>query len=146
MVVLRSFVVGVVTGGRSMTGLAAAAGSGGDGLPKPLAWLAGGGRRAVLLGALGEIVADKLPGTPSRLAPPALAGRVVVGAVAGLLVASRAGRNPVVPVLVAGAGAVAGSVAGARWRAYAADRGWPAVPAALAEDLAVVTLAATVRR
>jgi uncharacterized membrane protein len=147
-VALRSFAVGAVSGGRSLTGLAAVVlSTAPDSVPSRVARLVGaGGRRAVVTGALGELVADKLPGVPSRLSPPALTGRVVLGAAAASLLAVRSRRNPVAPALLGAAGAVAGSVAGARWRALAQQRGWSPLTAAIAEDLVVLGLATALGR
>lgn len=128
-VLLRSALLGAAAGGRSMT---------------PIAALTAGSRGFVRLAAtaaaLGELVVDKLPGTPSRVEPAPLGGRLVLGALAGGLYARRRGRNVVLPALVAGATAFAASYAGAGWRAYAA-RHQLAVPAALAEDAATLALA-----
>jgi uncharacterized membrane protein len=132
----RAALLGLATGARSMTPLAALARSenpGLDALGGP--W----GRRLTAVAALGELVADKLPGTPSRLLPLPFAGRLVTGALAGYALA-RGRRTPaVLPVLIAVAGAAAGSYAGAAWRASAARHSL-AVPAALAEDGAAVLL------
>lgn len=141
-VLVRAALFGVATGGRSATGLAALA------LRRPSSsdgWvgrLAGTWPRRIATGlALAELVADKAPFTPSRLSPPALAGRVVAGLAGGAGLARRSGVSPVVPALVAAGAVVAGSVVGARWRGYAAQRGVPPLAAALAEDAVVVALA-----
>lgn len=64
------------------------------------------------LAAAGEVVADKLPMTPSRLNPGSLGGRMTLGALAGGLLARRQ-RQPLVAGLVVGAaGALSGSFAG----------------------------------
>jgi uncharacterized membrane protein len=141
---LRAAALGAATGGRSMTGLAAVAlTTAPDGNSGWFARLAGPwGRRLTVAAALGEITADKFPRVPSRLAPPALAGRLVTGCVAAWALARRHGARPAVPVLVATGAVLAGSLAGARWRAYAQRRGWPVV-AAIAEDAVVVALATT---
>ncbi|WP_127500440.1 hypothetical protein [Actinoplanes solisilvae] len=143
--VLRAFLLGLATGGRSVTGLAAVARTTKpSALPSP--WNAVAGRRGrtlLTVAAAGELVVDKLPQTPSRLAPGSLAGRTASAVASAALLAARSGANPARVVLPAAAGALAGSFAGARWRAYAADRGWPAIPAALLEDAVVVSLAAT---
>lgn len=56
-------------------------------LPRPLARL-GTPLGVLILGvlALAELVADKLPRTPNRTAPPVLAARLVMGALAGACV------------------------------------------------------------
>ncbi|NMO52347.1 hypothetical protein HH310_14210 [Actinoplanes sp. TBRC 11911] len=127
---VRSAALGAASGARSLT---------------PLAMLAlrrGGWLRAVTAaGALGELIGDKLPGTPSRLHQPELTGRVAAGALAGALLARRHGR-PVLPsALAAGAAALGASYAGAAWRKYR-----PGIPAALAEDAAAVGVAWAVTR
>lgn len=126
----RSVALGAATGARSLTPMAMLARHRGD-------WLSA----VTAVGALAELVADKLPSTPSRLKQPSLSGRVAAGVLAGGLLARRHGR-PVVPAaLVAGAAALAASYAGAAWRAYA-----PGIPPALAEDAAAVALAWTATR
>jgi uncharacterized membrane protein len=134
-VLVRAAALGAAAGARSTTPLAV------------LALRKRGLVRAVAgVAALGELVADKLPQTPSRLKPAPLAGRVVLGALAGAEYARRRGAGPVVPALAAAAAALAGSYAGARWRAYAARSSF-SLPAAVAEDAAAVTLAwASARR
>ncbi|GAA3216606.1 hypothetical protein ACFO1B_15420 [Dactylosporangium siamense] len=126
---LRAAALGAAAGARSVTPVAVLA------LRRP-----GWGRAVAGVAALGELVADKLPRTPSRLKPAPLAGRIVLGAVAGAGYARRQGVAPVVPALAAAAAALAASYAGARWRAYAARSSF-SVPAAVAEDAAAVALA-----
>src|SRR5688572_20451823 len=111
----QAALLGLASGGRSTAGIAAVVlTSRTDDLPGRLAspW----GRRLIPAAALGELVADKLPGVPSRLSPPGLAARVVAGAVAGAALAWRAERSPLAPAIVAAGFAVVGSVAGAFWR------------------------------
>ncbi|WP_426506138.1 hypothetical protein ACPPVO_49780 [Dactylosporangium sp. McL0621] len=134
--IARSALLGIASGGRSLAAPAAVAFGGGS----------RGLRVATAAAAAGEFVVDKLPGAPSRLAAAPLAGRLVFAGLAAGFLARREGRNPVPPALVAAAGAVGGSVAGARWRAYAQDRHWAALPAALAEDAVTWTLATTAAR
>jgi len=126
---LRAAMLGAATGGRSIT---------------PLAALADRGflRIAARAAALGELIADKLPSTPSRLSPAPLAGRVALGALAAGVYAHRQGRSFALPAAVGGAAAFAGSHAGASWRTFAARHDF-AVPAALAEDAATVALTRT---
>ena len=132
---VRAGLLGVATGARSATPLAALASVSGN------RWL----RVAATVAAGGELVVDKLPGTPSRVKPAPLAARVVAGAAAAGLDARRRRRNMVLPALVGAAAAAAGSYAGAWWRAFATSRGY-AVPAALAEDAAAILLASTAAR
>lgn len=125
-VLVRSAVLGAAAGARSVTPLAVLA------LRRP-GWV----RTVTAVAALGELVADKLPQTPSRLAPAPLAGRMLLGALAGGGYARRRGVSPILPALAAAGAALAASHAGARWR----TRFSGSVPAAIAEDAAAVTLA-----
>jgi len=143
--VVRWFVLGLVVGGRSSLAVA---------VPVALALRGRGGSaasvgRALALSAVaGELVGDKLPVTPSRLAHPQLEARLVAGAVgATALALVRRERVGALSVAAAAglAGAWTGSVLGASWRAASARSGsgalHPDVRAALVED-AVVLLAA----
>ncbi|MGI8532668.1 MAG: hypothetical protein ACR2KN_06655, partial [Geodermatophilaceae bacterium] len=86
----------------------------------------------------GELVADKLPGAPSRFAPQAIAARVVIGAVGGSVLAWRDATSCPAGAAIAGLGALVGAAVGLRWRTAVKDRGWPDLPAALAEDAAAL--------
>jgi uncharacterized membrane protein len=144
----RAFLIGVVSGGRSLTGLAATALTTAPGAaPRALAGLTGTtGRRLLVLGALGELVADKFPRVPSRLSPPSLVIRTAAAVTAAAVLAARDGARPAGMVLPAAAGALAGSFAGARWRASADRRHWPPMVAAVLEDAVVAGLAVATTR
>jgi uncharacterized membrane protein len=88
----------------------------------------------------GELIADKLPGTPSRLQPAPLAARIAAGALAGGLDARRRHRGVVLAAIAGGGAAAGASYAGAFWRAFAGHHGF-AVPGALLEDGAAIALA-----
>jgi uncharacterized membrane protein len=62
--------------------------------------------------ALAEIVNDKLPATPSRLAPPSLAIRSLTGALAGTSLAVAAGQSVLLGIVLGALGALAGSFVG----------------------------------
>lgn len=132
-VIARAALLGAAAGARSATPLAALAQRTGN------PWV----RAAAAAGAAGELIADKLPGTPSRLRPAPLGGRLVLGGLAGFLYARRNHTNVVLPTIAAAATAVGASYAGAAWRAFAAQHHF-AVPAALLEDAAALIVAATV--
>lgn len=104
--------------------------------------LGGGGlRTAALTAAAGELVADKLPVTPSRTSPPALGGRLASGAAAGGLLGGAAGAA------LGGACAVFGAVAGERTRATLGMRtGLPDPLVAVVEDALAVGLAVAATR
>lgn len=107
-------------------------------------------KAAAVLGAAGEIVADKLPVTPSRVQPGPLLGRVASGAfAAGTLAGStgRRGRGLVLPVLIGATGAYAGSWAGFALRRTAARRtNLPDPVVAITEDAAAIGLALVATR
>ena len=106
-------------------------------------------RRRALRGVLvplaaTELLGDKLPRVPSRLAPVPLAVRLVAGALGAVWLTSRS-RTPV--VLAGAAGALAGALLGslARERLPSATR-TPDLPWALLEDLTSVSLTGTAVR
>jgi len=88
---MRALMLGVLTGARSATPLAMLA-LHHDRPSLHGAWQqwpvfrARVGRGLLLTAAVGELVADKLPGTPSRVGVGPLAGRIVAGAIAGLAI------------------------------------------------------------
>jgi len=59
-----------------------------------------------------ELVADKLPRTPSRTAPPGLIARIVTGAVTGACVAAGGGQGALLGAVIGAAGGVVGCFAG----------------------------------
>jgi uncharacterized membrane protein len=141
---LRAVLLGAATGGRSMTGLAAVALTTPAGTGRGwLGWLAGPwGRALVVAAAAGELVADKSPKIPSRLAAAPLAARVALGALAGAALARRDQAPVGLPVALAGAATVGGSVAGAAWRHAVPQRDGFPLAAAIAEDAVTIGLAA----
>ncbi|MGH2410142.1 MAG: DUF4126 family protein [Chloroflexota bacterium] len=84
----------------------------------------------------GEFLADKMPFTPSRLNGGSLAGRAVSGGLAGIA-SFRLAEKPALAGLGPGvAGALAGSFAGGRGRAWLVKRtGLPDPVVAVGEDL-----------
>jgi|SRR5579875_1169466 len=140
----RSALLGFLTGSRTMTPLATmgamrdrpslgGAWTGWPVLRSPAA------RALLVLAAAGELVADKLPATPSRTQPGALLGRLTVGAVVGgALGTVPGGVGAPVGAVLGAAGALAGSFAG-RWvRTGGTATGLPDLVFALVEDAATV--------
>jgi uncharacterized membrane protein len=84
--------------------------------------------------ALGELVGDKLPFVPSRLAAPALGGRVLLGGTSAAAEARRDGHDPVLPALVGATAAVGAALLGSRLRGVAAERFGSDKPGAFLED------------
>lgn len=98
-----------------------------------------------LVAAGGEFAMDKLPTTPSRLAPPSLAARAVAGGAAAYAIA-RVQRESVTPAIVIGAAsAVAASYAGHTYRGWASTQ-VPPLAAAAVEDAVALGLGAAVLR
>lgn len=96
--------------------------------------------------AAGEMLVDKLPFMPARTAPPILAGRVLLGALAGAAVAIAYRRNLLVGALLAGAAAALSSFAGLALRTTATQRlGVPDPLVALVEDAMVVAAGRALR-
>lgn len=72
--------------------------------------------------ASGELIGDKLPITPSRLKPGPLAGRLGIGALAGMRICRRYHQSLVVGAILGAASATAGSFAGNYARTRLAER------------------------
>jgi uncharacterized membrane protein len=148
MTLVLAFLLGVVAGLRTATAPAALAWA------AWLGWIDPGGTWAGFLGsgwavlglsllALGEYVADQLPGTPSRKVPQQFGARLVSGAFCGAVLGTLGGGW--VAALAAGAvGAVAGTLGGAAARARLAARFGRDRPAALIEDAVAILLALAV--
>ena len=142
---VRSALLGVLSGGRSMTPIAVLA------LYRDRDSLEGAwrnwpvlgspvGRAVIILAAVGELVADKLPMTPSRTKPFALLGRIATGAVAGAAIGTLSGPDGWRQgAVLGGLGGVIGSFAGALLRSGGAATGLPDIVFALVEDAATVT-------
>jgi uncharacterized membrane protein len=145
MLLVCAFVIGLVAGLRTMMA------------PAVVSWfarmgtLAVGGTALAFMGykwtpiiftalALGELVNDKLPKTPSRKTPPQFIGRVVTGALSGATVGA-AGQSLVLGLILGAVGAVAGTLGGAAVRGKLAAAFGRDLPAALLEDVAAIAIA-----
>lgn len=137
--VVRSALLGLATGGRSSLGFA------GPVLTAPRGTGPGRATRAAKVAtgvALGvELVADKRPDAPSRVRGGGVPSRLFGGAEGGARLATRHGMNGALPATVGAAAAVAGTLAGAAWRRWAAAR-MPDPVAGLVEDGVALALAA----
>jgi uncharacterized membrane protein len=90
--------------------------------------------------ALGELIADKLPMTPSRKTAGPFIARIVSGTLCGATIG--AARNAMVMMAMLGAaGAVAGTLGWAKIRAKLAGAFGRDLPAALLEDATAIGLA-----
>jgi uncharacterized membrane protein len=133
---LRAAALGAASGSRSTAGVTAVALASGPGDRGRIASVLGSRPGTVASGVLaaGELVADKLPFVPSRLSPPALGPRALLGGSSAAAVAQRDGHDPVLPALVAAASALGAALLGVRLRAVAAERFGSDKPGAFLED------------
>jgi uncharacterized membrane protein len=89
--------------------------------------------------AIGEIINDKLPKTPSRKAPASFGFRIVSGAFSGLAVATAGQQSAIAGAVMGGLGAVAGTLGGYEVRSrLVKSLGVPDLVIALIEDAVAV--------
>jgi uncharacterized membrane protein len=141
-----AFLIGVVAGLRAMTAPAAASWAARAGWLNlqvtPLAWLGAAVTPWIFTAAaLAELVADQLPRTGSRKAPPAFLARVVMGALSGGAVGAGGGGGLAAGLLLGAVGAVVGTLGGHAFRARLAKAFGRDLPAALIEDAVAILLA-----
>jgi uncharacterized membrane protein len=106
---ISSVLLGAASGARAQLGVATVVALEGPSLPRTFRepWT----RRLLVAAAAGELVIDKLPATPSRLEPPGIAGRLVLGALAaGLFAQTRRARWLPAAAIGAASAAVAAKV------------------------------------
>jgi uncharacterized membrane protein len=148
MILVLAFAIGVVAGLRALTPLAVVAWG-----ARLNVWMLAGTHLAWFGNAIapwifsvlavGELINDKLPGTPSRKVPPQFIARVFSGALSGAVVGGA--RESLVIGLIAGAvGAVVGTLGGAAVRGKLAAMFGKDLPAALLEDVVAIGLAVAV--
>jgi uncharacterized membrane protein len=145
MAYLLAFLIGVVAGLRSMTAPASVSWAAYLGrLRLDGTWLAFLGYRLtpwiLTLLALGELVADQLPSTPSRTAPLGFGARIVTGALSGAAVGT-AGGTMLGGAIAGTAGAVVGTLGGHSFRARLTAALGNDRPAALVEDAIAIAAA-----
>src|ERR1700720_1233308 len=119
-ILVLAFLIGVVAGLRSMTAPAAVSWAARLGwLHLENSWLAflgfAGTPYVMSVLAIGELINDKLPKTPSRKAPGPFIGRIVTGALSGAALGA-AGASFIEGLLAGGLGAVAGTLGGYEFR------------------------------
>jgi uncharacterized membrane protein len=136
---ILAFLIGVVAGLRSMTAPAAVSWAARLGwLHLENTWLAFLGFTAtpyvLTVLAVGELINDKLPKTPSRKTPVPFIGRIVTGALCGAALGA-ASQSLIGGLLAGAAGAVAGTLGGYEFRARVVRTiGGNDLPIALLED------------
>lgn len=145
MMLMIALAVGIVSGLRTMTSVAAVSWGARRGLlalaGTHLAFLGFAATPYILtLAAVGELVRDKLPSTPSRKAPIQLAGRVLSGALAGGAIG--ASTNSLwLGILMGVIGSLTGTYGGSAIRSRLALAFGTDLPAALLEDATAILLA-----
>lgn len=145
-VYVASFLIGVVAGLRAMMPLAAVSWA------AHLGWLHLENTPFAFMGhayapyicsllAIGELINDKLPKTPSRKAPPSFAARIIMGLFTGAALGEPSGAR--LAGAAAGAiGAVAGTLGGYEFRSrLVRATGGNDLPIALLEDVIAVASA-----
>jgi uncharacterized membrane protein len=89
--------------------------------------------------AVAELVADKLPKTPSRTSPPGLIARIVTGGLTGACVAAGGGQGLFIGAVLGAVGGVVGCFGGYQARTGLVKAlGTPDIYVALLEDLVAV--------
>jgi uncharacterized membrane protein len=89
--------------------------------------------------AAGELIADKLPKTPSRLKLPGMTGRILFGAFCGWIAGQTWGASWEVTAGAGILGAVPGAIAGYEIRkGWVRSLHWHDLPVALIEDLVCI--------
>ena len=138
------FLIGLFCGLRSMTAPAAVAWG------AHLGWLHFGDTKLAWIGsmitlvvftlfAIGELIADKLPKTPARTAPPGLIARVVFGSACATALAVGSGMHVGLAAVAGVIGALVGTYGGYAVRhALTADGKLKDLPVALVEDLIAI--------
>jgi len=139
---LLAFLIGAVTGLRTLAPAAVVSWA------AHLGWLHLQGTLASFMGAavtpyilsvlaLGELITDKLPSTPSRKIPIQFGARIVMGALCGASLGASAGTW--IGGLAAGiVGAIVGTLAGAELRGRLSRAIGKDLPIALLEDMVAI--------
>jgi uncharacterized membrane protein len=146
LIFVNSFLIGTASGLRALIGLAVVSWAVHFGLlPLDHTWLAFLGHAftpyILTLMAIGELINDKLPKTPSRLIPPQFIARIVMSVLCGLAI-GLSGNGMIIGLVAGILGAVAGTFGGAKGRSLLARRFGRDLPAALLEDAVALGIAA----
>jgi uncharacterized membrane protein len=137
-ILLLAFLLGVVAGLRSFTAPAVLAWAAHRGwlnvYGTPLSFMASTAAMIIfILLAVGELIADQLPSTPSRTAPPGLIARIVTGGLSGSGIAAAGTQSLVLGAILGIVGALIGTFGGYNIRAGL-------VKALKVSDLVIATL------
>jgi uncharacterized membrane protein len=142
-VYVLAFLIGVIAGLRSLTAPAVVSWAARLGwLHLENTWLAFLGFAAtpyiLSVLAIGELIADKLPNTPSRKAPPGFITRILTGGLSGAALGA-SGGSWIVGLILGVIGAIAGTFGGYEFRSRLVKAtGGKDLPIALLEDLIAI--------
>lgn len=142
MLHLLALLIGVIAGLRAMTAPAAVSFAAHGGLlDLSGSWLAWLGYRwtpwILLVLAIGELITDQLPSTPSRKIPVQFGTRILMGAVTGGAIGVAAG-SLWIGAIIGVVGAIIGTLGGAAARARMASAFGQDRPAAFIEDAVAI--------
>ena len=144
VILALAFAIGVIAGLRSLTAPAVICWA------AHLGWINLHDSRLAFLGstvsvvivtilAVGELINDKLPATPSRTAPVSLGARIVTGAICGAALGVAGAQTALVGAIVGVVGAVVGTFGGYQVRHQIVTQlKVPDIGVALAEDLIAI--------
>jgi uncharacterized membrane protein len=116
-ILLLAFLLGMVAGLRSLTAPAVLAWAAHRNWLNvhntPLSFMASTAAMVIfVLLAVGELIADQLPSTPSRTAPPGLIARIVMGGLCGAGIAAAGTQSLVLGAILGIVGALIGTFGG----------------------------------
>lgn len=146
IVLLVTFLIGLVSGLRTFTGVAAVCWA------AHLGWINLAGSPLAFMGskwalgiftvlALVEYVLDQLPTTPARTVPMQFGGRLIMGILAGATLATAGGASWLVGAICAAVGVVVGTLGGYRARVGLVKAlKVPDIAVAVPEDLIAIGL------
>jgi len=139
---LLAFFIGLVAGSRAMIAPAAISWAAATGrIDLTGTWLAFLGYHwtpwILTLAALGELVTDQLPTTPSRKVPVQFTARVLAGALSGAAIGVSSG-SAIIGLVAGAVGAIVGTLVFASLRGRLATQFGQDRPAALIEDVLAI--------
>jgi uncharacterized membrane protein len=142
IVLVLALLIGIIAGLRAMTAPAAVSWAAHVGWlalsGTPLAWLGNTWTPWIITAlAIGELITDQLPSTPSRTVPIAFGTRILSGALCGAAIGATSGSLAIGGVIGA-IGAIIGTLGGRAARGALAAKFGRDRPAAIIEDIVAI--------